>query len=1282
MTDNSEDLTDLRGSAVVLSISCPEDAFSQLWAESLRRYVETTSTDFIKWQSLLQRISSCTGVDDICSVLDETMDAFTRFRGKDSLWGSLRQKYLKPTVEVLLLFSDAIAEVASSFPHVPGGKGIFVAFSILLQATKGVSAYCEALLGLFEELNYFLESLRIRIGSSTALGHTSTTVAIAILALLIDIVARATMLLTKRPWLGRITMYGKVLTRDTTIHDALQRLRALTILEMRAISIENRVITAEIRGIASDTLVVAEDNQVVARRILQELRALNPVHTQLAETRNLMGRGVDKLLKGQRELMELLHAERKQREEVVDASKIMEKLHRVDSADIDAQSPEGCMKGTRVQVLKDLRNWSRNSNAPRIYWLNGMAGTGKSAIARSFCHALRQNSLLGGSFFCFRGGSIERGDARRIIPTLAASMAARHAAFNAALLSALEKDPFSLHWNFEVQIERLLVNPLAHIRDKAPMLVFVIDALDECSDGDIIRNLLSRLVLASPNLPLKFFLTSRPEPHVRIHLESLDPTIGHVLRLHDIEENVVRADIALYLTHNLRGMRQAFFPIYWPEKADITRLADQSSKLFIYAFTALQYVRADPIARLAKLSNAVVSAEQRMAKPLDAIYSLILSEAMDPEENDEEEIEAICRILAILISVRDPLTVSALGELLNVPGHHLRSSLNRLHAVIYVPLHDDRGLLSTFHASFRDFLTAPDRAPGYMRSRISRAPELLAHACLGTLRAGLHFNVSGATTSYLRNHEQELPRIEDPLRYACLYGLDHAVTAGYASRRISQALADVLHGPRLLFWLEAMSAMGHSEKIVATLEDVQTCVRQRKAQSRFAAFLRDAIAFAKNHHVVIAQSAPHIYISALALQYNSLLANICTFYFPRLVSARAFSTKNVKHSFHPAVSSPDGSRILAGCDTSVYVFDAYTGALVAHLQKGHARMVHSVAYAPDGKRAFSASTDRTICTWDIESETLLSCVRSGDTNVACVAFSPTGKHVALGFLDASIDIRDPLYSRTHKTLMGHTERIQALAFSPDGSLIASGSSDKSIRVWEVSSGEPCCAPLVGHTDDVFSVAFTQLGTHVVSGSADCTVRIWSIGDEGNVRIFSGHNGLITSIACSHDNQYIASGSVDTTMRIWETHSGEQAMETFQSTGAILSVAFTSNGHRVLSTSAGGSIRIHGIHKRRRHGSVPDIFQKNQYYIDKDGWVRGPRNEVLLWLSSERLKYFNGWQLDDTLVDLTIDVDANVNRPTLTIDWTGAAVGAEWTNCYDPTIGTDEMPSEFINPPNL
>src|SRR5260221_2518414 len=71
-----------------------------------------------------------------------------------------------------------------------------------------------------------------------------------------------------------------------------------------------------------------------------------------------------------------------------------DKLEHVSSAGIHALDEDGCMEGTRVSLLKDLEQWSMDVTSPPIFWLDGMAGTGKSAIARSFCRSLRHSHRL------------------------------------------------------------------------------------------------------------------------------------------------------------------------------------------------------------------------------------------------------------------------------------------------------------------------------------------------------------------------------------------------------------------------------------------------------------------------------------------------------------------------------------------------------------------------------------------------------------------------------------------------------------------------------------------------------------------------------------------------------------------------------------------------------------------------------------------------------------------------------------------------------------------------
>lgn len=51
-----------------------------------------------------------------------------------------------------------------------------------------------------------------------------------------------------------------------------------------------------------------------------------------------------------------------------------------------------------------------------MFWLQGMAGIGKSTVLRIVARWLDEEGLLGGSFF-FKKGGIDREDAKRLFTT-------------------------------------------------------------------------------------------------------------------------------------------------------------------------------------------------------------------------------------------------------------------------------------------------------------------------------------------------------------------------------------------------------------------------------------------------------------------------------------------------------------------------------------------------------------------------------------------------------------------------------------------------------------------------------------------------------------------------------------------------------------------------------------------------------------------------------------------------------------------------------------------------
>ena len=98
---------------------------------------------------------------------------------------------------------------------------------------------------------------------------------------------------------------------------------------------------------------------------------------------------------------------------------MFEKLGGVEDAEFsNAKRGPGCIAGSRVSLLAMLLVWATDPSSPHLFWLSGLAGTGKTAVSKTFCSQLNNRKLLGASFFCMLKESNQR-DVYLIIPTLA-----------------------------------------------------------------------------------------------------------------------------------------------------------------------------------------------------------------------------------------------------------------------------------------------------------------------------------------------------------------------------------------------------------------------------------------------------------------------------------------------------------------------------------------------------------------------------------------------------------------------------------------------------------------------------------------------------------------------------------------------------------------------------------------------------------------------------------------------------------------------------------------------
>jgi hypothetical protein len=88
----------------------------------------------------------------------------------------------------------------------------------------------------------------------------------------------------------------------------------------------------------------------------------------------------------------------------------------------DRQHEPTCLENTSVDILYEIYTWTDGQDKRCIFWLNGLAGTGKSTIACTIARRYFENRRLGASFF-FTKGEGDAGHAGKFVTSVAIELA-------------------------------------------------------------------------------------------------------------------------------------------------------------------------------------------------------------------------------------------------------------------------------------------------------------------------------------------------------------------------------------------------------------------------------------------------------------------------------------------------------------------------------------------------------------------------------------------------------------------------------------------------------------------------------------------------------------------------------------------------------------------------------------------------------------------------------------------------------------------------------------------
>lgn len=453
-----------------------------------------------------------------------------------------------------------------------------------------------------------------------------------------------------------------------------------------------------------------------------------------------------------------------------------------------------------------------------LYWLHGVAGSGKSTVAKTVAKISsgRGHSLL--CFFCRRDAP-ELSNPRRFFSTLSFLLAQRHAGYRRALYDLLS-DPDNAGIGDDTiseQYQRLFKELLHHISEPLQCLIFIIDALDECGSPQEQAETAEFLVSLSRLVPwLKVLVTSRSEPRIgdvfargkrKCTVSSIDDEVDK------------HADIRLYICARLAALSiQA-------ETSIVDTLVAHASGSFIWCTTLFKYLedRVDAegvlMNLLADLKDGTSSTAGLVYDGLYTLYDQVLTLAI----RNRADLPFARDILSLIFvsSATRPLSCDAIAGPLKRKVAPVRTVVRALHAVLYEEQEHEGpggGAVRACHNSFRDYTSKNIDEWSVTGWRELGAVHLaVAERSLEVMVDELKFNICQLEGPPVLN--TDIPdldslistHISSVLQYGALFWLHHLSSSGMSiaalgedlRRRVVQVISEV----KVLFYLEVLSLL-------------------------------------------------------------------------------------------------------------------------------------------------------------------------------------------------------------------------------------------------------------------------------------------------------------------------------------------------------------------------------------------------------------------------------------------------------------------------------------------
>ncbi|KAB8257696.1 WD40-repeat-containing domain protein [Aspergillus pseudonomiae] len=831
------------------------------------------------------------------------------------------------------------------------------------------------------------------------------------------------------------------------------------------------------------------------------------------------------------------------------------------------QAKETCLVGTQVPLLQLVQNWSNDAQGEPILWLQGMAGTGKSTIARTVASAfyngtsllgqetLPSEACLGGSFF-FDHRDEDCRNPRKLFPTLARGLAEVLPEIQQSLCDGIRSHHATYAQSLDAQWKHLIFNPLKMLKTALPVtILFVLDALDECQAGtredqDDISDILALLsqVRELKTVRVRVLITSRPETHIRYRFNEIpegirDETVCKIRRLDGDE--VTTDDITRLVEYRLWEIRRKHdLPRNWPGEERIEQLAENADGLFIYAATVCRFLstanRKTIEDRLGRILDGDVG--ETAKESLDGMYTRILQVVLTGEvDNDQAMSDLFRQVVGSILVLSRPLSIMALSRLIEVELSDTRWLMEHLYSVLEMP-QGDHGPIQLLHLSFRDFLLASQRCKdSHFWIDEKQSHRNLYQHCLKVMSNTLRRDICCLEEPGIHVTDIEPSVVHEFLpeqvQYACSHWVDHLQQSDIVASN-DAVLYDFLR-THFVHWLEAMTIMGRIPIAIMILNNLTTL--QLETNTKMRRLVHDARRFAVSFRSVYEKAPLQIYASALLFApQESIIRYEFGEEIPAWISQKPSAHRYWSPLLH-TIPKPRSeiieclkisadSRLMAVVSKHMYshvcrLWDTSTWVCLKSLEdQGNIR---DAAFSPDSKQLATVSEAGSVRLWNTHTgrSTFLE---SDSSAITFVAFSSNGERLAAKS-NEEIKIWDLSSGRLLQGIP--QKRSTMISISPDGRFIASWDS-LDVVIWNVSQ----MAVVHAHKQPgVHTIEFSPEGNLLIA-SKDA-IELWDC-NANTLRSYNNSECKTLVAGFSPNSKNIVSLSTNGQVNVWDLSTNE------------------------------------------------------------------------------------------------------------------------------------------------